>query len=109
MATLNIQVSEKAAAFAAAEATQRGLPSAEAYAAGLLEEAASSNGSHVPSTAFHDTKTDLDALVRAQGIKPISDPKDLVADFWPEDEAADEFLSAVRPWRKGPKPDAAES
>lgn len=101
MRTLNIQISEKAQAFAAIEAARRGLPNAAAFAAALLEETANKNGAPEPSIGFHDTKTDLDALVRSQGVKPITDIAELVADFWPEGESADEFIGAVRGWRKG--------
>lgn len=101
MATLSIRVSDKTEAFATAEATKRGLSDAAAYAASLLEETASQNGSETPLTQFHDAKTDLDSLLRAQDVKPITNVGDLVADFWPEDESADDFVAALRQWRRG--------
>ena len=101
MTTLNIRVSEKAQAFAATEAARRGLPSAAAFAAALLEETANKNGAAKPSTDFYDTIIDLDALIQTQGIRPITNIAELAADFWPEDESADEFIAAVRGWRKG--------
>lgn len=101
MTTLNIHVSEKAQAFAATEAARRGLPNAEAFAAALLEETANKNGSGEPSTGFYDTKTDLDTLIRDQGVKPIKNVAELAADFWPENESADEFIATVRGWRNG--------
>jgi hypothetical protein len=42
---------------------------------------------------------DLDALAEAQGVAPIGDIDELVADFWPEDESIDDFIAAVRRWR----------
>lgn len=42
---------------------------------------------------------DLDALAEAQGIAPIEDIDELVADFWPEDETVEEFAATVRRWR----------
>jgi hypothetical protein len=46
-----------------------------------------------------DALPDLDALAKAQGVQPIEDIDDLVADFWPEDESIDDFIAAVRRWR----------
>jgi hypothetical protein len=42
---------------------------------------------------------DLDALAIAQGVRPIEDIDELVADFWPEDESVEDFIAAVRRWR----------
>jgi hypothetical protein len=42
---------------------------------------------------------DLDTLAQAQGIEPIEDIDELVADFWPEDEGVEDFVRAVRRWR----------
>lgn len=101
MTTLNINVSEEAKAFAALEAARRGLPNAAAFAAALLEETANKNGTMQPTATFHDTKTDLDTLIRTQGVTPITNVSELKADFWPEDETADEFIATIREWRKG--------
>lgn len=38
-------------------------------------------------------------LAEEQGVKPIRDIADLVADFWPEDESVDEFIATIRAWR----------
>lgn len=51
------------------------------------------------SAAFFDAVSDLAALASEQGVEPIDDPDRLVADFWPIDESADEFLAAVDSWR----------
>lgn len=45
------------------------------------------------------TIPDLDALAKAQGVAPIGDIDELLADFWPEDESVEDFMTAVRRWR----------
>ena len=42
----------------------------------------------------------LEAWADRHGIKPIADAKQLRGDFWPEDESIDEFIAAVRRWRR---------
>jgi hypothetical protein len=50
--------------------------------------------------ALYETDVpDLDALAEAQGVSPIGDIDELVADFWPEDDSAEDFMVAVRKWR----------
>ena len=56
------------------------------------------NGDSAPSVSFHGTETSLDRLIAEQGVKPAKFT-DLLGDFWPEDETADDFISAVRSWR----------
>lgn len=34
------------------------------------------------------------------GCKPVQRLEDLWGDFWPEDESVDDFISAVRRWRR---------
>ena len=41
----------------------------------------------------------LEELLVAQGTGPIIDPSILRGDFWPEDEAVEDFVAAVREWR----------
>ena len=41
-----------------------------------------------------------EALAAQQGVKPVANPQELYADFWPEDETADQFVEAVRRWRR---------
>src|SRR5919197_1178902 len=43
---------------------------------------------------------ELDALARAQGAPLAVRFEDLIGDFWPEDEAADEFITTIRQWRR---------
>lgn len=57
----------------------------------------------VPSSTavegFFGSRTDLERLAREQGVHAVSNFDDLLGDFWPEDETADEFIAAVRRWR----------
>ncbi|MBI4603404.1 MAG: hypothetical protein HY721_15740 [Planctomycetes bacterium] len=53
-----------------------------------------------PSTTFHDACTDIDAVIASQGVKPVIRFDDLLGDFWPQDESADDFTAAVREWRR---------
>ena len=48
-----------------------------------------------------------DELIAAQGVRFPRDPRDLLGDFWPEDENIDDFLAAVREWRGHTKADPA--
>ena len=43
---------------------------------------------------------DLDELAREQGVGVVKNFEDLLGDFWPEDESVDDFLDAVREWRR---------
>jgi hypothetical protein len=40
-----------------------------------------------------------DELITAQGLTFPRDPLDLLASLWPEEEAIDDFLSALLEWR----------
>lgn len=42
----------------------------------------------------------LDRLAEAQGVPAVPDISVLVADFWPDDETADDFLASLRTWRR---------
>jgi hypothetical protein len=107
MATLKVRVSQEAEAFAQAEAQRRGLPDAGAFVAALLEEAAGTNGTHaarppMPGEFFRSTT--IEGIVAEQGIQAVADVSALYGDFWPPEESADDFLSAVKQWRRGGKP-----
>ncbi len=55
----------------------------------------------IPARVFQaQIPKDLRALAIAQGIGPITNFDDLLGDFWPEDETADQFVAAVREWRR---------
>lgn len=41
----------------------------------------------------------LRKIVLASGVRPIQSVADLVADFWPEDESADDVIGGIRRWR----------
>ncbi len=47
-----------------------------------------------------DTTPDIETLAKEQGVGPVTDTTTLAADFWPEEESADEFASTVRRWRE---------
>lgn len=49
---------------------------------------------------FFDTQIDLDALAAEQAVPASVNLSDLKADFWPENEKEDEFIDAVRNWRR---------
>ncbi len=38
-------------------------------------------------------------LMLEQGVKPATDVRELLGDFWPENESVDDFTAAVREWR----------
>lgn len=49
----------------------------------------------------------IEELKLAQGTIPTSDPRELVGDFWPQDEDIDDFLAALRAWRGHSETDQA--
>jgi hypothetical protein len=49
----------------------------------------------------------VEELVAAQGVTFPRDPRDLLGDFWPEDESVDDFLAAMHEWRGHAKTDPA--
>jgi hypothetical protein len=58
---------------------------------------------HLRSPLFH-SRTDLEQLAREQGVHAVPSFDDLLGDFWPEHETADEFIAAVRRWRNDAAP-----
>jgi hypothetical protein len=46
-------------------------------------------------------------LIATQGLTFPRDPRDLLGNFWPEEESLDDFLAAVREWRGHAKTDPA--
>lgn len=46
-------------------------------------------------------------LAAAQGVSFPRDPRELLGDFWPPDESADDFLAALHEWRGHAKTDPA--
>ncbi|MFN0170154.1 MAG: hypothetical protein ACKV22_27355 [Bryobacteraceae bacterium] len=49
----------------------------------------------------------IEELIAEQRIVFPCDPRDLLGDFWPEDESVDDFLTAMREWRGHAKTDPA--
>ena len=46
-------------------------------------------------------------LIEAQELSFPRDPRDLLGNFWPEEESIDDFLAAMREWRGHAKTDPA--
>ncbi len=49
----------------------------------------------------------VEELIEAQGLTFPRDPRDLLGDFWPEEESVDDFLAARREWRGHARTDPA--
>ena len=49
----------------------------------------------------------IEELIAEQGLVFPRDPRDLLGDFWPEEETIDDFLSPMREWRGHSKTDPA--
>ena len=49
----------------------------------------------------------IEELKLAQGTIPTSDPRELLGDFWPEEEDIDDFLATLRHWRGHTETDRA--
>lgn len=47
-----------------------------------------------------DSSPDLQNLADEQGVEVVDDFDALLGDFWPEDEGPDEFVAALRGWRR---------
>ena len=56
-------------------------------------------GTESPPRPF-DIPPDLQTLADEQGVEAADDFDSLLGDFWPEDEDPDEFLVALREWRR---------
>lgn len=83
-----------------------------AYARWLLKEpppsgdtaTAHTDRTHMPpmtssSAFFSESQDSLETLAMQQRVQPVSTLDELLGDFWPENETADEFIAAVRRWR----------
>jgi hypothetical protein len=55
--------------------------------------------SDAAGSSFFDA-ANLDALAARQGVHPTVDFEALLGDFWPEEESADDFIAAMREWRR---------
>ena len=47
-----------------------------------------------------DSRLGLEALASEQGVEPTDDFDALLGDFWSANEEADEFVTALRTWRR---------
>lgn len=52
------------------------------------------------ATTKSEAEARLAALIAAQGVRPIENPEEFGFRDWPEDESVDDFLAAVREWRR---------
>ena len=49
----------------------------------------------------------IEELIEEQGLAFPRDPRDLLGNFWPEDESIEDFLAALHDWRGHQKSDPA--
>lgn len=49
---------------------------------------------------FFGPLPNLRELADRQGVKPVASLEDLAGDFWPESESDEEFVAAIREWRR---------
>lgn len=47
-----------------------------------------------------DVNKKLESLILEQKVMPLEKLDDVVANFWPEDESVDEFITNLKQWRK---------
>lgn len=47
-----------------------------------------------------DINKKLESLILEQKVMPLEKLDDAVANFWPEDESVDEFITNLKQWRK---------
>jgi hypothetical protein len=47
-----------------------------------------------------DPRAELEALASEQGVEPSEDFAVLPGDFWPDNEDANDFVTALRTWRR---------
>ena len=53
---------------------------------------------NIPQDFFAPPAT-LEQLTEEQRVKPVIDVAELLGNFWPEEESADDVIQAVRAWR----------
>lgn len=110
--TLTIELPPEIERHLAHEAARHGLTAAQFVRSVLEDRLATSSDSHT-STAEEQRDSvqdyrelprrspeDLKELARLQGASLAVDWAALRPDFWPADEPVDDFLNAVREWRK---------
>ena len=52
------------------------------------------------SAFFSQPRADVEVLAGQQAVSRVTNFSELLGDFWPEDETAEEFVEAVRQWRR---------
>ncbi|HEY7064329.1 MAG TPA: hypothetical protein VII06_22825 [Chloroflexota bacterium] len=52
------------------------------------------------ATTKSEAEARLAALISAQRLRPVEDPEQFGFRDWPEDESVEDFLAAVREWRR---------
>jgi hypothetical protein len=55
----------------------------------------------------HSGHPSIEELMSAQQVTFPRDPRELLGDFWPEEESIDDFLAALYEWRGRAKNDPA--
>jgi len=83
---------------------ERSQKALDKYVHSLTEAALRTQPAEAPAPAWEGlprrAPEELDALALSQGASLIADFDDLIGDFWPEEESCDEFIAAVRKWRR---------
>jgi hypothetical protein len=76
------------------------LPESERDTAARVLEglAARASASAVPDRSFFSGSSTLAAI--NPNAKPINDLSELAGTFWPEEEGPDDFVNALREWRR---------
>jgi hypothetical protein len=81
---------------------RRLLPGDETPDAAALDQLDQRLGPRVISGCvfYSQPEADFRTLAAQQGVQPVTNFEDLLGDFWPDDETADQFIDAVRQWRR---------
>jgi plasmid stability protein len=101
--TLTIDLPQELAQRLEEEAARHGQAPAE-YARAALEEKLAAAGSGPEGSLYaglpRRSPRELIDLARQQGAPVAVRFEDLLGDFWPENESADEFMATLREWRR---------
>jgi len=86
------------------ETEEAGLEDARMALQSIPEDGGSevANGAEVPegTPRSFDSRLGLEALASEQGVERADDFDALLGDFWSANEDADEFVTALRTWRR---------
>jgi predicted transcriptional regulator len=101
--TLTIELSQELARRLEEEAARHGQEPAE-YVRAALEEKLAAAGPGREASLYaglpRRSPRELVELAQQQGAPVAVRFEDLLGDFWPEDESADEFIATLREWRR---------